>query len=65
MPALTYTYTGLVNGDTASVFRGGLATAAAAGSRVGTYPIGRGTLSAGPNYAISFSPGTLTVTRPR
>ena len=63
LPALTYTYAGLVNGDTAAVFTGCLSTAATAGSAASArYPIGQGTLSAGANYTISFSPGTLTVT---
>ena len=35
---------------------------ATAVSSVGTYPITQGTVSAGPNYAISYIPGTLTVT---
>ena len=56
LPALTYTYSGLVNGDTARVFTGGLATAGDGGSGVGTYPIDQGTLSAGPNYAIPSPP---------
>lgn len=59
-PTLTYTYSGLVNGDTASVFSGGLATTATQTSPVGVYPIARGTLSA-ENYAISFTPSVLTV----
>ena len=62
LPALTYTYTGLVNGDTPPSFHGVLSTSATAGSVVGTYPVTQGTLSAGPNYAISFSAGTLTIT---
>jgi hypothetical protein len=52
---------GLLNGDTeASALSGGLATAATASSSAGTYAITQGTLSA-TNYAISFTPGTLTV----
>ena len=39
-----------------------LSTSASAGSSVGTYPVTQGTLSAGPNYAISYNAGTLTVT---
>jgi hypothetical protein len=60
-PSLTYGYSGLVNGDTASVFTGGLATAATASSNAGGYAITQGTLSAGGNYDISFTPGVLTV----
>ena len=55
VPALTYTYTGLVNGDTASVFSGALATTGTAASGVGSYPISQGTLVAGSNYSISFT----------
>ena len=62
MPALSYTYSGLVNGDTASVFSGTLATTGTAASGVGSYPISQGTLAAGSNYSISFTDGTLTVT---
>src|SRR5262249_8793295 len=63
LPALTVTATGLVNGDTvATALTGVLATAATAGSPVGSVPITQGTLAASGNYALSFSPGTLTVT---
>ena len=62
LPALTYTHSELVNGDTASVFSGALATTGTAASGVGSYPISQGTLTAGSNYSISFTPGTLTVT---
>jgi len=59
-PALSWTVggLGLVNGDTLS---GALATGADAGSDVGDYVIGQGDLSASANYALSFTPGTLTV----
>ena len=62
VPALTYTYTSLVNGDTGSVLTGALATTATSSSSAGSYPITQGTLSAGANYAITFVAGTLTVT---
>ena len=62
LPGLTYSDSGLVNGDTGSVFSGMLATTATGGSDVGTYAVTRGTLSAGPNYAINFNPGILSVT---
>ena len=63
VPALTYTYTGLVNGDTSATFSGGLATTATSSSSVGSYPITQGTLAATGNYTIgTFIPGTLTVT---
>ena len=62
LPTLTYTSSGLVNGDTSSVFTGALTTSATNGSGVGGYPINRGTFSAGPNYTIAYTTGTLTVT---
>jgi Ca2+-binding RTX toxin-like protein len=62
VPALTFTNSPLVNGDTASVFTGVLATTATANSPGGYYPITIGTLSATPNYTISsFTNGTLSV----
>ena len=42
VPALTYTYTGLVNGDTSATFNGSLVTAARTSSSVGQHPITRG-----------------------
>ena len=67
LPTLTYqTVTGLVNGDTMS---GALITAASAyngsagsASNVGTYAITQGSLTAGNNYVISYTPANLTVT---
>ncbi len=62
VPALTYTYTGLVNGDTSATFNGGLATNATSSSNVGGYAITQGTLAATGNYMIgTFNPRTLTV----
>ncbi|MBY0582614.1 MAG: hypothetical protein K2P68_06810, partial [Sphingomonas sp.] len=64
-PALTYRVgatgagTGLVNGDTLS---GLLATSANTTSNVGSYDITQGTLTAGGNYAISYSGAQLAVT---
>jgi hypothetical protein len=60
---LTYTATGLVNGDTASsTFAGGLTTAATAASNVGPYAITQGTLTASSNYApMAFTGANLTV----
>ncbi|CAO3431384.1 MBG domain-containing protein [Azospirillum endophyticum] len=58
-PALTYTASGLVNGDTLT---GSLATAATTGSGVGTYAITGNSLSAGGNYTLSVTDGSLTVT---
>nr|WP_255502210.1 MBG domain-containing protein [Algoriphagus sp. AK58] len=59
-PTLTFTYTGLVNGDTQVTTEPSISTTATQGSNVGTYPI---TLSGGsdPNYAITLVNGTLTV----
>ena len=58
-PALTYTIggSGLVQGD---LLMGGLETAAGPNS-VGSFAITRGSLQASANYALRFSPGTLTV----
>ncbi len=62
LPALTYTYTGLVNGDSTAAFSGGLTTTAASSTSVGVYPITQGTLAATGNYTIgTFNAGTLTV----
>ena len=60
-PVFTYSIggAGLVNGDTLS---GSLASAAIATSDVGGYAILQGSLTAGSNYALSYTPGTLTVT---
>ena len=55
-PELTYTSEGLINDD---AITGALARAE--GENVGTYAINQGTLTAGDNYAITFTPGTLTV----
>lgn len=61
-PTLTATYSGLVNGDNASVVSGlTFATSAAAGSDVGTYAITLGGGSA-TNYAITRVNGIMTVT---
>ena len=60
-PALTATYTGLVNGDTSAVVSGlTLNTTATTASAVGSYPITVAGATAG-NYTISIIPGTLTV----
>ena len=61
LPVLGYTYSGLVNGDSSSLFSGSLATTATANSSVGNYPITQGTLSVGNNYSIVYSNGTLKV----
>src|SRR5205807_1425231 len=62
LPALTFTPTGFVNGDTAlTALTGALATAATAATGVGSYPITQGTL-AGANYTITFTGNNLAVT---
>ena len=61
-PTLTYTVSGLVNGDTAeAVLTGTLATTATASSPPGSYAISQGSLAANANYTINFSGATLTV----
>jgi hypothetical protein len=62
-PTLTASYTGFVNGDSASSLTGTLtlSTTAASGSGVGSYPI----TPSGPsssNYSVAFVPGTLSIT---
>ncbi|WP_454181706.1 MBG domain-containing protein [Parvibaculum sp. MBR-TMA-1.3b-4.2] len=61
-PALTYGYSGFVNGDGAGLFSGALTTAADTTSNVGSYVITKGTLSAGGNYLIDFTGANLAVT---
>ncbi|HEX4605904.1 MAG TPA: MBG domain-containing protein, partial [Candidatus Angelobacter sp.] len=65
-PALTYTISGFVNGDTASVVTGSAScsSTATSASPAGTYPIvcTQGTLAAA-NYTFSFVAGTLTVSQ--
>jgi MBG domain-containing protein len=56
-PALTYSSSGLVGGDTIS---GSLTRAA--GENVGSYAINQGTLSAGSNYTISYTGADLNIT---
>jgi Cu/Ag efflux protein CusF len=62
-PTLTYTVTaptsttGLVGGDTLT----GVLTRVA-GETPGTYAINQGTLTAGSNYVVVFTPGVLTIT---
>ncbi len=59
-PTLTYTVSGYLNGDNASIFTGSLSRTP--GEAVGTYPITQGSLSAGNNYTISFAGNYLTIT---
>ena len=55
-PALTYTATGLLAGDTITG-----ALAREAGNAVGTYAILQGTLTAGGNYEIAFTGAVFTI----
>jgi hypothetical protein len=61
-PAFTVTYVGFVNGDTEASLGGSLvlATAATAGSPVGTYPVSASGLT-GANYVFDYVDGTLTI----
>lgn len=59
-PALTFTATGFVNGETSAVLTGGLARAP--GENVGVYAIGRNGLAAA-NYTITFVGADFTITR--
>ena len=62
VPTLTYTYSGLVNGDTSASFTGGLTTIATSSSNVGSFSIIAGTVAATGNYTIgTYNVGTLTV----
>jgi filamentous hemagglutinin family protein len=58
-PALTFSATGFVNGQNASVLGGTLVRSA--GENVGSYAIGQGTLS-NANYAISFTGAQFAIT---
>ena len=59
-PSLTFTYSGLVNGDTAASFIG--AETYSGGPGVGSYTISQGTLAATGNYTIThFTTGTFTI----
>ena len=70
VPALTFTATGFVNGDTAASLPGSLATVATSTSPVGSYDITLGTLGSlgdsentnESNYNITYVDADLTVT---
>lgn len=64
LPAFTASYSGFVMGQNPSVLGGALllTTTADPSSHVGTYPIVPSDLTS-TNYAITFTPGTLTITR--
>jgi len=61
LPALTASYTGLVNGDTSAAIAGLTLGTAPASSHVGSYPI-TAAGAADPDYAITLVNGTLTIT---
>ena len=61
-PVLTYTATGLENGDTKeSVLTGSLTRVE--GDTVGIYAIGQGSLAANDNYTIDFTGAELTIAK--
>jgi hypothetical protein len=64
-PPFTVSYSGFVNGDTASDLTGTLScsTTATGSSPAGTYPISCSGLSS-TNYTITYVPGQLTITPP-
>ncbi len=64
IPALTFTYTGFVNGETTVVLTAipTASTTATATSPAGTYPI-TATGAAAANYTITYADGTLTVSK--
>jgi len=61
-PTLTYTYSGLVNGDLATFTWPTIITTALPNSPVETYPI-IPSAATDPNYTISYVNGSLTVTK--
>ncbi|MBK7132253.1 MAG: hypothetical protein IPH69_05325, partial [Bacteroidales bacterium] len=62
LPVLTFTYTGLVNGDLATATPPTVTTTATAASPAGTYAI-TASGAADPNYTITYVPGVLTVNK--
>ncbi len=62
MPALTYIYSGLVNGDIAPTTLPAISTTAVLSSAAGTYPISVSS-AADANYTINYVVGTLTVNK--
>src|SRR5207245_91520 len=61
-PALTYTHGTLYNGDTDSVFTGGLVRASGEHVAASPYAISQGSLSAGTDYTIAFTGASFTIT---
>ena len=60
-PALTYSVSGLVNGDTDTVMSGSLTRTAGETVAGGPYAISQGTVSANSNYTISYTGANLTI----
>ncbi|OJX53193.1 MAG: hypothetical protein BGO88_15685, partial [Flavobacterium sp. 38-13] len=60
-PALTYTVTGLANGDDQSIISGALTRVA--GEDIGTYAIEQGTLATTANYDITYTGADLTISK--
>lgn len=58
-PALTYTASGFVNGDTNAIMSGTLTRAA--GVNVGDYAINKGTVASTSNYTINYTSANLTI----
>lgn len=59
-PVYTFTATGFEAGDDETILTGALTRLA--GENVGTYAIQLGTLDAGPNYSINFTPANFGIT---
>lgn len=59
-PVYTFTATGFEGGDDETILTGALTRLA--GENVGTYAIQLGTLDAGPNYSINFTPANFEIT---
>ena len=65
LPALTYAFSGVVNGDAAeSTLAGALATNATANSPQGRYAITQGTLNSPLGYRLQFQGAELTLAAP-
>ncbi len=64
LPTLTVSYSGFVNGDNAASLatQPTISTTATAASPAGTYAI-TASGAVDPNYAISYTPGTLTISK--
>ena len=60
VPTLTYTASGFVNGDPASLLTGELGTTATSTSVVGNYLFTLGSLTAGTNYALALAANSPT-----